>query len=96
VKVSGDYSRIISRILDSGKQKESSRVKPGAASRAERQEISRIATALQEGLKRLEAEPSPERAARLQELKAAIARGDYIVDCEKLARAMLDFDPATE
>jgi flagellar biosynthesis anti-sigma factor FlgM len=96
VKVGADYSRIIDRILNSGKQKESPRVKPEAASGAERREISRVMIALQEELKRLDAEPSPERAARLQELKEVIARGDYRVDSAALAGAMLDFDPAAE
>lgn len=35
------------------------------------------------------AEPSPERAARIAEIKEQIARGEYVVDTDALARKLL-------
>lgn len=41
---------------------------------------------------RMAAEGAPVDAARIAEIKAAIANGDYPVDPEKIAEKMLDLD----
>ncbi|MEW5785207.1 MAG: flagellar biosynthesis anti-sigma factor FlgM [Bacillota bacterium] len=91
MKVNTDYTQMIRRVLGSEKRQAGENAQAPAPANEDRQEISRAMTALQRELQRIEAESSPARAARLRQLAEEIARGDYRVDDERLAAAMLDF-----
>lgn len=91
MKVHADYTQIVSRILGSEKQKVNEHARLSAPPAEDRQELSRVMTLLQQELKRIEAEPSPARTERLRQLEAEISRGDYRVDDEALASALLDY-----
>lgn len=89
MKVHGDYGGIISRILESEKKNTGLNTRLSAQVSEDRQELSRLLSRLQQELK-AEATPSSERVERLRRLEAAISRGEYRVDDEALAAAMLE------
>lgn len=90
MKIHGDYSNLIGRILDGGKEKADPVARPAARPESDRQELSRVALLLQQELARAQTDYNTERAERLQRLAAEIARGEYRVDDQALAAAMLE------
>ena len=91
MRISSHYTQIINRLLGSEKPKTEDRAQSKPADSEDRQELSRILTLVQRELKRIEGEPSPDHTARLQKLAAEIARGEYRVDDDALAEAMLEY-----
>lgn len=90
MKVHGDYSNLIGRILESGKEKADPAARPAERPESDRRELSRVALLLQQELARAQADHNAERAERLQRLATEIARGEYRVDDQALAAAMLE------
>jgi len=91
VRISSNYLQLINRILTDEPGKPSGSSKKATSGSEDRKELSKLITGLQQEMDRIDAEVSPERAARLQSLAEQIEQGKYDVDSNKLAEAMLKF-----
>lgn len=91
MRISNNYLQLINRILTDEPGKPSGGLKKAAAKEADRKELSKMVTALQGELERLESDADLEKAARLEKLALEIEKGTYTVDSKKLAEAMLKF-----
>ena len=90
MRISSDYSCSITRLLA---QEKTRTAKQGAAAPdggVEQKEISELVSLLKGELEKLAREAAdPARAALLQALREKIERGEYRVNSQELAKAML-------
>ena len=91
MRISSNYLQLINRILTEEPGKPSGGSKKVASREEDRKEISRLVTAMQKEIDRVDGEMAPERAAKLQSLAEQIENGSYHVDSKKLAEAMLKY-----
>jgi len=91
VRISSNYIQLINRILTEEPGKPSGGSQKATAKAEDRKELSKLITGLKQEAERLDQESSPERAAKLKNLADKIDKGEYHVDSEKLAEAMLKF-----
>jgi len=99
MKINSNYSAWLSRLLTEDKTSEETQKKNQSSETAEtaaeleaadRKETSSLMKTVQQELDKLEQTPDPQRAEKLQSLKDNIAAGNYQVDAQELASAMLD------
>ncbi len=91
MRISSNYLQLINRILTEEPGKPSGGSKRAAEKEVDRKELSRMVTALQGEMERIDEEAGMEKAARLEKLAEEIQNGTYQVDSKKLAEAMLKF-----
>jgi len=91
MRISSNYLHLINRILTEEPGKASGGSQKARSKGEDRKELSQLLTGLQQEMDRLEEESRPEKAAQLKSLAEKIENGEYHVDSEKLAEAMLKF-----
>ncbi len=91
MRISSNYLQLINRILTEEPGKPSGGSKKAAEKEVDRKELSRMVTALQGEMEKIEGEAGTERSARLEKLAEEIKNGTYHVDSKILAEAMLKF-----
>ncbi|GEM_PF-7081000 len=91
MRISSNYLQLINRILTDQPGKSSGDSQKAKPKGEDSKELSKLLTGLQEEMDRLEEESRPEKAAQLKSLAEKIESGEYHVDSEKLAEAMLKF-----
>ena len=93
MKINSQYAAIINKFLASeadkasgeGNSPEAKNKTPG-----DRTEVSRLMGTVQRELENMEQKGDPERTRRLQSITEAVQSGNYRVDSEELASAMLE------
>ena len=91
MRISSNYVQLINRILTEESGKPSGGSQKTTAKAEDRKELSRLVTALQGEMERIEGESGPEKSAHLKSLAEQIEKGTYKVDSKVLAEAMLKF-----
>ncbi len=91
MRISSNYLQLINRILTEEPGKPSGGSQKTVSKPEDRKELSQLITGLKQEAERLDEEARPERAAKLKSLADKIEKGEYHVDSEKLAEAMLKF-----
>ncbi len=91
MRISSNYTQLVNRILTEEPGKPSGGSQKTTSRAEDRKELSRLITGLQQEIERLDDQAAPERAAKLKSLAEKIEQGNYHVDSEKLAEAMLKF-----
>lgn len=66
--------------------------KSAAAGSVAKANATATSTAAQSGIARLVAEGAPIDQDRIAEIREALANGSYVIDTEKLAQKMIEFD----
>lgn len=90
MKIKPDHVQLINRLL--AREKPHANQPAGGATPSagiEQKQISSMTNFLQTELEKIDQEADPARMAMLQALRDAIERGEYRIDPEQLARAML-------